>query len=45
MLLFFQLLRSTGRVKGALPLTVLKVLASLACHGKNNEHYTSLFAL
>ncbi|XP_061649990.1 DNA mismatch repair protein Mlh3 isoform X2 [Phyllopteryx taeniolatus] len=28
-----ELLRSTGRVKGTLPLTVLKVLASLACHG------------
>ncbi|TNN45966.1 DNA mismatch repair protein Mlh3 [Liparis tanakae] len=27
------LLRSTGRVRGSLPLTVLKVLASLACHG------------
>lgn len=30
----FQLLRSAGRVRGTLPLTVLKVLASLACHGK-----------
>lgn len=29
-----QLLRSTGRIRGTLPLTVLKVLASLACHGK-----------
>ncbi|XP_062296052.1 DNA mismatch repair protein Mlh3 isoform X1 [Scomber scombrus] len=28
-----ELLRSAGRVKGTLPLTVLKVLASLACHG------------
>ncbi|KAM7375772.1 hypothetical protein PAMP_005545 [Pampus punctatissimus] len=28
-----ELLRSAGRVRGALPLTVLKVLASLACHG------------
>ncbi|XP_061699144.1 DNA mismatch repair protein Mlh3-like isoform X5 [Syngnathoides biaculeatus] len=28
-----ELLRSTGRMKGTLPLTVLKVLASLACHG------------
>ncbi|XP_056151814.1 DNA mismatch repair protein Mlh3 isoform X2 [Lampris incognitus] len=28
-----ELLRSTGSVKGTLPLTVLKVLASLACHG------------
>ncbi|KAM4625447.1 DNA mismatch repair protein Mlh3 [Polymixia lowei] len=28
-----ELFRSTGRVKGTLPLTVLKVLASLACHG------------
>ncbi|XP_068436849.1 DNA mismatch repair protein Mlh3 isoform X2 [Clinocottus analis] len=28
-----ELLRLTGRVRGALPLTVLKVLASLACHG------------
>ncbi|XP_019712949.1 DNA mismatch repair protein Mlh3 isoform X1 [Hippocampus comes] len=28
-----ELLRSTGTVKGSLPLTVLKVLASLACHG------------
>ncbi|XP_045918804.1 DNA mismatch repair protein Mlh3 isoform X1 [Micropterus dolomieu] len=28
-----ELLCSTGRVKGTLPLTVLKVLASLACHG------------
>ncbi|XP_064809883.1 DNA mismatch repair protein Mlh3 isoform X2 [Oncorhynchus masou masou] len=28
-----ELLRSTGRVRGTLPLTVLKVLASLACHG------------
>nr|XP_040055347.1 DNA mismatch repair protein Mlh3 isoform X1 [Gasterosteus aculeatus aculeatus] len=28
-----ELLRSTGRVRGSLPLTVLKVLASLACHG------------
>ncbi|XP_037097660.1 DNA mismatch repair protein Mlh3 [Syngnathus acus] len=28
-----ELLRSTGTVKGTLPLTVLKVLASLACHG------------
>uniref|UniRef100_A0A3P8XPR2 DNA mismatch repair protein Mlh3 n=1 Tax=Esox lucius TaxID=8010 RepID=A0A3P8XPR2_ESOLU len=26
-------LRSTGRVKGTLPLTVHKVLASIACHG------------
>lgn len=28
-----ELLRLTGRVRGSLPLTVLKVLASLACHG------------
>ncbi|KAG5857552.1 hypothetical protein ANANG_G00020660 [Anguilla anguilla] len=28
-----ELLRSTGRVRGTLPLTVLKVLASQACHG------------
>ncbi|XP_061751337.1 DNA mismatch repair protein Mlh3 isoform X2 [Nerophis ophidion] len=28
-----ELLRSTGRARGTLPLTVLKVLASLACHG------------
>ncbi|KAM9842269.1 DNA mismatch repair protein Mlh3 [Aulostomus maculatus] len=28
-----ELLRSTGRVRGTLPLTVQKVLASLACHG------------
>ncbi|RVE57184.1 hypothetical protein OJAV_G00213420 [Oryzias javanicus] len=28
-----ELLRSTGRAKGTLPITVLKVLASLACHG------------
>ncbi|KAM8737856.1 DNA mismatch repair protein Mlh3 isoform 2-T5 [Acanthopagrus schlegelii] len=28
-----ELLRSTGRVRGTLPLTVLKVLASIACHG------------
>ncbi|KAM6913191.1 DNA mismatch repair protein Mlh3 isoform 2-T2 [Xenentodon cancila] len=28
-----ELLRSAGRVRGTLPLTVLKVLASLACHG------------
>ncbi|XP_037550594.1 DNA mismatch repair protein Mlh3 [Nematolebias whitei] len=28
-----ELLRTTGRVRGTLPLTVLKVLASLACHG------------
>ncbi|XP_024121304.1 DNA mismatch repair protein Mlh3 isoform X2 [Oryzias melastigma] len=28
-----ELLLSTGRVKGTLPITVLKVLASLACHG------------
>ncbi|XP_069574614.1 DNA mismatch repair protein Mlh3 isoform X2 [Brachyistius frenatus] len=28
-----ELLCSTGRVRGTLPLTVLKVLASLACHG------------
>ncbi|KAM9341271.1 DNA mismatch repair protein Mlh3 [Symphorus nematophorus] len=28
-----ELLCSTGRVGGTLPLTVLKVLASLACHG------------
>ncbi|XP_042356293.1 DNA mismatch repair protein Mlh3 isoform X2 [Plectropomus leopardus] len=28
-----EFLRSTGRVRGTLPLTVLKVLASLACHG------------
>ncbi|XP_047248822.1 DNA mismatch repair protein Mlh3 isoform X1 [Girardinichthys multiradiatus] len=28
-----ELLRVTGRVTGTLPLTVLKVLASLACHG------------
>lgn len=28
-----ELLCSTGRVKGTLPLTVMKVLASLACHG------------
>ncbi|XP_034714786.1 DNA mismatch repair protein Mlh3 [Etheostoma cragini] len=28
-----ELLRSTGRMRGTLPLTVLKVLASLACHG------------
>ncbi|XP_040916657.1 DNA mismatch repair protein Mlh3 isoform X2 [Toxotes jaculatrix] len=28
-----ELLRSTGTVRGTLPLTVLKVLASLACHG------------
>ncbi|KAM4542395.1 DNA mismatch repair protein Mlh3 [Odontesthes bonariensis] len=28
-----ELLRSTGRVRGTLPLSVLKVLASLACHG------------
>ncbi|XP_077477620.1 DNA mismatch repair protein Mlh3 isoform X2 [Stigmatopora argus] len=28
-----ELLRSTGTVKGTLPLTVLKVLASVACHG------------
>ncbi|XP_077587333.1 DNA mismatch repair protein Mlh3 [Stigmatopora nigra] len=28
-----ELLRSTGTVKGTIPLTVLKVLASLACHG------------
>ncbi|XP_076017864.1 DNA mismatch repair protein Mlh3 isoform X2 [Genypterus blacodes] len=28
-----ELLRSAGRVRGSLPLTVLKVLASLACHG------------
>ncbi|KAM4724230.1 DNA mismatch repair protein Mlh3 isoform 2-T2 [Anableps anableps] len=28
-----ELLRLTGRVGGTLPLTVLKVLASLACHG------------
>ncbi|KAJ7988638.1 hypothetical protein DPEC_G00311290 [Dallia pectoralis] len=33
-------LRSTGRVIGTLPLTVLKVLASIACHGavKFNDH-------
>ncbi|XP_018601605.2 DNA mismatch repair protein Mlh3 isoform X2 [Scleropages formosus] len=36
----FELLRSTGRVRGTLPLTVLKVLASQACHGaiKFNNH-------
>ncbi|XP_069049264.1 DNA mismatch repair protein Mlh3 isoform X2 [Lepisosteus oculatus] len=28
-----ELVRSTGRVRGTLPLTVLKVLASQACHG------------
>lgn len=28
-----ELLRSAGRFKGTLPLTVLKVLASFACHG------------
>ncbi|XP_029982800.1 DNA mismatch repair protein Mlh3 isoform X2 [Sphaeramia orbicularis] len=28
-----EMLRSAGRVRGSLPLTVLKVLASLACHG------------
>ncbi|XP_036007004.1 LOW QUALITY PROTEIN: DNA mismatch repair protein Mlh3 [Fundulus heteroclitus] len=28
-----ELLRLTGRVRGTLPLTVMKVLASLACHG------------
>ncbi|XP_035024737.2 DNA mismatch repair protein Mlh3 [Hippoglossus stenolepis] len=28
-----ELLRSAGRVRGTLPLTVLKVLASIACHG------------
>uniref|UniRef100_A0A3Q3E199 MutL homolog 3 n=1 Tax=Labrus bergylta TaxID=56723 RepID=A0A3Q3E199_9LABR len=28
-----ELLCTTGRVKGTLPLTVLKVLASIACHG------------
>ncbi|XP_061092708.1 DNA mismatch repair protein Mlh3 isoform X2 [Conger conger] len=28
-----ELLRSAGRVRGTLPLTVLKVLASQACHG------------
>ncbi|XP_066550890.1 DNA mismatch repair protein Mlh3 isoform X2 [Amia ocellicauda] len=28
-----ELLHSTGRVRGTLPLTVLKVLASQACHG------------
>ncbi|XP_034783940.1 DNA mismatch repair protein Mlh3 isoform X4 [Acipenser ruthenus] len=27
------LIQSTGRVRGTLPLTVLKVLASQACHG------------
>uniref|UniRef100_A0A3Q3VS95 MutL C-terminal dimerisation domain-containing protein n=1 Tax=Mola mola TaxID=94237 RepID=A0A3Q3VS95_MOLML len=37
-----ELLRSTGRVRGTLPLTVLKVLASLACHGaiKFNDSLT-----
>lgn len=42
--LFFipQLLRSTGRVRGTLPLTVLKVLASLACHGKDNQLLSGL---
>ncbi|XP_028252051.1 DNA mismatch repair protein Mlh3 isoform X1 [Parambassis ranga] len=37
-----ELLHSTGRVRGTLPLTVLKVLASLACHGaiKFNETLT-----
>uniref|UniRef100_A0A8D3DBZ3 MutL C-terminal dimerisation domain-containing protein n=1 Tax=Scophthalmus maximus TaxID=52904 RepID=A0A8D3DBZ3_SCOMX len=28
-----ELLRTTGRVGGSLPLTVMKVLASIACHG------------
>ncbi|MGH0180167.1 UNVERIFIED_CONTAM: hypothetical protein FKN15_003948 [Acipenser sinensis] len=28
-----ELIQSTGRVRGTLPLTVLKVLASQACHG------------
>lgn len=32
-LFLLQLLCSAGRVQGTLPLTVLKVLASLACHG------------
>ncbi|XP_071354333.1 DNA mismatch repair protein Mlh3 [Trachinotus anak] len=38
-----ELLRSTGRVRGTLPLTVLKVLASLACHGaiKFNDSLSS----
>lgn len=36
-----QLLRSAGRVRGSLPLTVLKVLASLACHGKVKSPVTS----
>nr|XP_046268247.1 DNA mismatch repair protein Mlh3 isoform X2 [Scatophagus argus] len=37
-----ELLRSAGRVRGSLPLTVLKVLASLACHGaiKFNDSLT-----
>ncbi|XP_068195677.1 DNA mismatch repair protein Mlh3 isoform X2 [Antennarius striatus] len=37
-----ELLRSAGRVKGMLPLTVLKILASLACHGaiKFNDSLT-----
>uniref|UniRef100_A0A3P8RMN2 WW domain-containing protein n=1 Tax=Amphiprion percula TaxID=161767 RepID=A0A3P8RMN2_AMPPE len=33
LVLSWYLLNSTGRVRGTLPLTVLKVLASLACHG------------
>ncbi|KAM6961232.1 DNA mismatch repair protein Mlh3 [Aplochiton taeniatus] len=28
-----EVLRFTGRVRGTLPLTILKVLASIACHG------------
>lgn len=41
----FKLLRLTGRVGGTLPLTVLKVLASLACHGnkKKEEEIITIF--
>ena len=34
LLISFQLFCSTGSVRRTLPLTVLKVLASLACHGR-----------
>ncbi|XP_060938796.1 DNA mismatch repair protein Mlh3 isoform X2 [Limanda limanda] len=39
-----ELLRSAGRVRGTLPLTVLKVLASIACHGaiKFNHSLSSI---
>lgn len=30
-----QLLQTTGGIQGTLPLTVQKVLASQACHGKS----------